>query len=122
MGGFGTFDVGSQFPDLFARAQPTVGQETNTGVLASMRNLPVLMWNVAGDELVGIQSFGPTEMQLAKLGYRVELHIHQPCAGLTTSAMCSALFPNHLQLAINDQFAPPPPFLPHTLSSRNPPP
>ena len=25
MGGFGTFKLASQFPDLFARAQPTVG-------------------------------------------------------------------------------------------------
>ncbi|HUZ29744.1 MAG TPA: hypothetical protein VMU90_10915, partial [Solirubrobacteraceae bacterium] len=120
MGGFGTFDVGSQFPDLFARAQPTVGEETDNNVLASMRNLPVLMWNVAGDELVGAQAFGPTEMKLANLGYRVELHIHQPCAAITTSAMCSAVFPNHLQLAINDQFAPAATFLGSALVDRNP--
>ena len=55
MGGFGTFDLGAQFPDLFARAQPTVGEETDNNVLASFRNLPVLMWNIYGDELVGAQ-------------------------------------------------------------------
>lgn len=120
MGGFGTFDIGAQFPDLFARAQPTVGEETDTNVLASFRNLPVLMWNVAGDELVGIEEFGPTEMKLANLGYRVELHIHQPCAALTTSAMCSALFPNHLELAVNDQYAPAAAFLGNAQVDRNP--
>ncbi len=40
MGGFGTFDMGAEFPDLFARAQPTVGEETDTNVLPSFRNLP----------------------------------------------------------------------------------
>ena len=121
MGGFGTFDVGSQFPDLFARAQPTVGEETDNNVLASLRNVPVLMWNTAGDELVGAQSFGPTEMKLVNLGYRVELHIHQPCTGLSTSAMCSALFPNHLELAVNDQYAPAAQFLGDAVVDRNPP-
>lgn len=121
MGGFGTFDIGSQFPDLFARAQPTVGEETDGNVLASLRNLPVLMWNVAGDELVGVQAYTQTEMKLANLGYRVELHIHQPCTGLSTSAQCSALFPNHLELAVNDQYAPAAEFLGSALVERNPP-
>src|SRR6266511_5322693 len=35
MGGIGTFKLGSQFPDLFARAQPTVGDESSTEVLRS---------------------------------------------------------------------------------------
>ena len=55
MGGIGTFKLGSQFPDLFARAQPTVGFETNNDVLASLRNVPVLMWNASADELVNGQ-------------------------------------------------------------------
>jgi len=37
MGGIGTFKLGSQFPDLFARAQPAAGFETNNDVLASPR-------------------------------------------------------------------------------------
>src|SRR3712207_3796323 len=52
MGGVGTLKLGSQFPDLFARGQPTVGFEINTAVLASLRNVPILMWNNHGDELV----------------------------------------------------------------------
>jgi hypothetical protein len=107
MGGMGSFKLGSQFPDLFARAQPTVGYEPNTDVLASMRNLPVLMWNVSADELVNVTDYTQTAMKLANLGYRYGLNVHQPCA----STLCSALFPNHLELAINDQFAPAAAFL-----------
>ncbi|HEY2160143.1 MAG TPA: hypothetical protein VGH24_02465, partial [Solirubrobacteraceae bacterium] len=117
MGGFGTFDVGSQFPDLFARAQPTVGEETDNSVLPSLRNLPVRMWNVTGDELVGVQAYTQTAMALANLGYRYELDVYQPCA----NQLCSALFPNHLQLAINDQFAPAAAFLGPATVNYNPP-
>lgn len=117
MGGIGTFDVGAQFPDLFARAQPTVGDESDTGVLASLRNLPVLMWNTAGDELVGPELYGPTALKLANLGYRYESDVYQPCA----SPLCSPLFPNHLELAVNDQFAPAAAFLDSTNVNRNPP-
>jgi len=117
MGGFGTFDVGAQFPDLFARAQPTVGEETNNNVLASLRNLPVLMWNTMGDELVGPQDYLPTANKLQQLGYRYTLHVHQPCA----NPLCSALFPNHLELAINDQFAPAATFLAGATVDANPP-
>jgi hypothetical protein len=120
MGGFGTFDVGAQFPDLFARAQPTVGEETDNGVLASFRNLPVDMWNVYGDELVGAQAFEPTATELENLGYRVVLHAHLPCAS-TGSPQCSPVFPNHLELAVNDWFRPAAAFLGTAMVPRNPP-
>ena len=60
MGGIGTFKLGAQFPDLFARAQPTVGDESNNDVLASLRNVPVLMWNNSADELVDPALYGQT--------------------------------------------------------------
>jgi pimeloyl-ACP methyl ester carboxylesterase len=116
MGGMGTFKLGSQFPDLFARAQPTVGFEPNNDVLASMRNLPVLMWNNSADELVNVSDYTQTAMKLANLGYRYELDVYQPCA----SSLCSALFPDHLELAINDQFAPAAAFLGSAQVNRNP--
>jgi hypothetical protein len=119
MGGFGTFDIGAQFPDLFARAQPTVGEETNNSVLGSFRNLPVEMWNVDGDELVGAQQFEATAVELENLGYRVILHAHLPCAS-TGSPMCSPVLPNHLELAINDWFKPAAAFLGTALVPRNP--
>lgn len=119
MGGIGTFDVGAQFPDLFARAQPTVGDESNNSVLASFRNLPVLMWNVHGDELVGDESFLPTAQALEKLGYRVTLHAHFPCI-TTASPHCSPALMDHLELAINDWYKPAASFLGTALVPRNP--
>jgi hypothetical protein len=116
MGGMGTFKLGAQFPDLFGRAQPTVGFEPNADVLASMRNLPVLMWNNSGDELVNVSDYSQTAMKLANLGYRYELDVYQPCA----SSLCSPLFPDHLELAVNDQFAPAAAFLGTAQVDRNP--
>ncbi|MEA2352640.1 MAG: hypothetical protein QOJ14_1054 [Thermoleophilaceae bacterium] len=116
MGGIGTFKLGAQFPDLFARAQPVVGDESSNEVLASFRNIPVLMWNTHGDELVNEGSFQQSGHTLDSFGYRYELHAHQPCA----NAACSALFPNHLELAVNDQYAPAAAFLGTAKVDRNP--
>ncbi len=72
MGGYGTYKLTSQFPDLFARAQPTVGppglgvwvppaepepggnQSLTERQLASVRNVPFLIWDETTDELVPI--------------------------------------------------------------------
>jgi hypothetical protein len=116
MGGIGSFKLGSQFPDLFARAQPTVGFETNNDVLASLRNVPVLMWNVAADELVNASDYGQTANKLSSLGHRYQLDVYQPCA----NSLCSPVLPNHLMLAINDQFAPAAAFLGSAAVDPNP--
>ena len=116
MGGYGTFKLASQFPDLFSRAQPTVGTENNTDVLASLRNVPVLMWNTHGDELVPEPEFQATAAKLDSLGYRYELDAFKPCS----NPKCSPLFPSHLELAVNDQFAPAAAFLGTSLVNRNP--
>ncbi|MEA2448800.1 MAG: hypothetical protein QOG63_732 [Thermoleophilaceae bacterium] len=117
MGGFGTFKLGSQYPDLFARAQSTVGSELNApAVLASLRNVPVLMWNNVGDELDNDASYNATASQLDQFGYRYELDAFKPCS----AAACSALFPNHLQLAVNDQYEPAAQFLGSAKVDRNP--
>lgn len=118
MGGVGTFKLGAQFPDLFARAQPTVGFESDTNVLPSLRNLPTEMWNNAPDELVNPAFYLPVAQKLASLGYRYRIQIYQPCASLTCLA---TPFPNHLQLALNDQFAPAAAFLDTAQVDRNPP-
>jgi hypothetical protein len=116
MGGIGTFKLGSQFPDLFARAQPTVGFETNNDVLASLRNLPVRMWNVSADELVNAADYGQTAQKLGSLGYRYEADVFQPCA----NPLCSPVLANHLMLAINDQYAPAAAFLGSATVELNP--
>lgn len=116
MGGIGTFRLAAEFPDLFARAQPTVGGESNNYVLASLRNVPVLMWNDSGDELVTPAVYKPTATRLARLGYRFQLDVFRPCK----VAACSPVLPNHLQLAINDQFAPAAGFLGAAVVDRDP--
>jgi len=107
MGGIGTFTLGEQFPDLFARAQPTVGSSNDNDMVASLRNVPVLMWNNAGDELVDPALYLPTANALSGDGYRYELDVYRPCA----STLCSPLFPDHLELAVNDEYAPAAKFL-----------
>jgi hypothetical protein len=102
MGGIGSFKLGAQFPDLFAKIQPTVGDEGDNEVLASLRNVPVFMWNTHGDELVNDASFMQSANALDALGYRYDLNAFQPCV----NPACSPLFPNHLQLAVNDQYQP----------------
>ena len=116
MGGIGSFRLAAHYPDLFARAQPTVGDEGSLDVLASLRNVPVLMWNNHGDELVNNTGFQETADALDELGYRYELDAFQPCA----NPACSALFPNHLQLAVNDWYEPAAEFLGTARVERNP--
>ena len=105
MGGVGTFRLGERYPDLFSRAQPTVGAD-ETLLLANLRNIPVLMWNSPTDELAQIELFLPTALELDTMGYRYELDLFEPA--------------DHLTLAINDQYAPAADFLGDGLVDRNP--
>jgi hypothetical protein len=107
MGGYGTFDLAEQFPDLFARGQPTVGASTNNAKVASLRNIPFLMWNMATDELVPEASYLPSAQQLDSLGYRYELDVFAPG--------------EHNSLAINDEYAPAAAFLGTAKVDRDPP-
>jgi uncharacterized repeat protein (TIGR01451 family) len=105
MGGFGAFKLAEQFPDLFARAQSTVGQSEDNGRIPSLRNIPVLMWNAAADELVPPTSYVPTAQALDDAGYRYELDVFSG---------------EHLTPAINDQYAPAAEFLGTAKVDRNP--
>ena len=93
-----------------------VGFELNPDVLASLRNVPVLLWNNHGDELANEALWLNTVAKLDGLGYRYEENAFQPCA----NAACSPLFPNHLQLAVNDEYAPAAAFLGTATVDRNP--
>jgi hypothetical protein len=53
MGGEGTYELGSEWPDLWARAFPIVGPPTSAGSFKNLRNIPVLAWYGQTDELVG---------------------------------------------------------------------
>jgi hypothetical protein len=106
MGGIGTFKLAAQFPDLFARAQPTVGAERSPARLASLRNVPVLMWNGASDELVNPALYLPDIDKLDQLEYRYEADIFVPG--------------EHLSLAINDEYQPAADFLSAARVHRSP--
>ena len=107
MGGIGTFKLAEQFPDLFARAQPTVGdsEDNEHGRLAAQ--------HPGADVERGRRrararptSYLPTAHELDRLGYRYELDIYTA---------------EHLTLAIHDQFAPAAEFLGTAKVDRNPP-
>jgi hypothetical protein len=124
MGGYGTYKFATQFPDLFAKAQPTVGPpglgiwappadpepggaKSNTyRQLASVRNIPFLIWDASSDELVPLP--GPVQQAQGfdTLGYRYEFDVFSPA--------------EHLTLAVNDQFQPAADFLGTTKVERDP--
>src|SRR5436309_2013602 len=68
MGGLGTFKLAEQFPDLFAKAQPTVGFSGDDNLVASLRNIPFLMWNSLVDELVPPTDYVPTAEKFDSFG------------------------------------------------------
>jgi hypothetical protein len=110
MGGYASWKFATQFPDLFAAAQPTVGptvlgteytslqppasgESTNTlHTVASLRNVPFDIWVASGDELVPLPGTLPIVQAMGALGYRYEYDAFAPA--------------EHLTLAVNDQFAP----------------
>ncbi len=123
MGGYGTYKFTTQFPDLFARAQPTVGppglgiwippapptggeQTLTERMLGSVRNVPFLIWDETTDELVPIAGVLKQIEKFDALGYRYEFDQFQ--AG------------EHLTLAINDEFKPAAEFLGTEEVNRNP--
>ena len=124
MGGYGTYKFTSQFPDLFARAQPTVGppglgvwvppappqpggeQSITERMLGSVRNVPFVIWDETTDELVPIAGVLKQVEAFDNLGYRYEFDQFQ--AG------------EHLTLAINDEYEPAAAFLGTETVDRNP--
>ena len=121
MGGYGTFKLATQFPDLFARAQPTVGppaagiwlgpphpvDSSNTfAQLASLRHVPFLIWVAAADELVPIAGTTAHAEEFDRLGLRHEFDVF-PTA-------------EHLTLAFNDEYAPAAAFLSGARVERDP--
>jgi dienelactone hydrolase len=124
MGGYGTYKFATQFPDLFARGQPTVGppglgiwvppsppqpggERSNTfRQLASLRNIPFLIWDAAQDELVPTAGAQRQAQGFDDLGYRYEFDLFDVA--------------EHLTLAVNDQYAPAAAFLGNPRVDRNP--
>ena len=116
MGGYGTYKFATQFPDLFAKAQPTVGppglgiwappadpqpggaQSNTNRMLASVRNIPFLIWNAA-----------QRRARAARRARRRRRTASTRSATATSSIVFNPA--EHLTLAINDQYAPAAAFL-----------
>jgi dienelactone hydrolase len=124
MGGYGTYKFATQYPDLFAAAQPVVGPPgqgvwlppnapvpggpgSNTNrMLASVRNIPFLIWDGAEDELVPLPGPVAQAQTFDDLGYRYAFDIF-------TNA-------DHFLLASNDSYQPAADFLGTQRVNRNP--
>jgi dienelactone hydrolase len=92
MGGYGTYKLAAQYPDLFSKAFAVVGPADEDifggpsggritdgnavfDIVENLRNLPLLMWNGAIDELVPVAGTIQLENRLHQLGYRHELDL-----------------------------------------------
>lgn len=92
MGGYGTFKMASQYPDLFAAGFAIVGpgdenlagaptggtieDDQNTmRIVDGLYNVPLLMWNGLIDELVPVAGVAQFAQRLHDLGYRHEFHL-----------------------------------------------
>ena len=124
MGGYGTYKLATQYPDLFARANPVVGPPglgiwvppadpvpggaaSNTNrMLASVRNVPFLIWDGSVDELVPVAGAVAQAQTFDQLRYRYAFDL------FTTS--------DHFALAVNDQYAPAADFLGTASVDRDP--
>jgi hypothetical protein len=123
MGGYGTYKFATQYPDLFARANPVVGpptlgisatgedstggEETNTGfMLPSVRHIPFLMWVGSNDELVPITGTTAHAQRFDDLGYRYVFDVFVPA--------------DHFALATKDQYEPAAEFLGDARVDRDP--
>jgi len=126
MGGYATYKFATQYPDLFAKAQPTVGPPgegvwvppndpvpggaaSNTNrMLASVRNVPFRIWDGTDDELVPVAGVLAQAQTFDNLGYRYAFDLFAPPV-------------DHFLLAANDQYAPAAKFLGTARVDRNPP-
>ena len=112
MGGYGAYKLASQFPDLFARAQTTVGppgisRRRYATLLPSLRNIPVLIWAAPPTSW----SRSPTYATWRS----------SSTASDTATRSGSSRATIHILLAFNDQYAPAAEFLGSARVDRDPP-
>ncbi len=117
MGGYATYKLGAQFPDLFAAGQPTVGPaglgagafaegSSTTPMLPSLRHVPLRMWVGTLDELVPIASNIAHAQAADDAGLRYTFDIFT--------------LADHFALAVNDEYGPAADFLGERRVARNP--
>ena len=116
LGGLATYKFSEQFPDLFGRAMAVVGTPGGlvpstpipytgqTAELATLRNIPIMIWDVAADELN--PNAAANALDLNQLGYRYDWW---------------EFTGEHFTLGINDEFSPAAAFLGTVRADPNPP-
>ena len=108
MGGQGTYRLAVRWPDLFARVFPIVGPATDlTEQFASLRNVPVMAWYAANDELVGLEMSEPVHAAAVEAGIRYDHWLFAPAG--------------HITLGNNDEYGPAAAFLGGHKVDRDPP-
>ena len=107
MGGFGTFRLSTRYPDLFARAMTIVASAVEyEDTLISLRNVPLMMWTSALDELQPIVLTEPSVEAALALGLRLDAYRFETW--------------DHLTPSTNDYYAPAVAFLGDARVERNP--
>jgi hypothetical protein len=89
MGGLGTYELGSRWPDLWARAFPIVGPppalgaRDTAGLFSSFRNVPVMAWYGQNDELVGPEESEQAFAAALSDGLRYDHWVFTPAGHIT---------------------------------------
>jgi predicted esterase len=83
MGGEGTYELGSRWPDLWARAFPIVGPPTPAGTFKNFRNIPVMAWYGQNDELVGPELSEEAFANALTAGIRYDHWLFTPAGHIT---------------------------------------
>ena len=107
MGGQGTYQLATRWPDLWARAFPIVGPIPSAGAYASLRNIPVMAWYGQNDELVGLNDSEVSFVHAYQTGLRYDHWLFTPAG--------------HITEGNNDEYAPGANFLGSYTVDRNPP-
>ena len=107
MGGFGTFRLATRYPDLFARAMTIVASAVEyDGKLDALRNVPLMMWTSALDELQPVSGTEPDVQAVLDQGLRLDAWRFETW--------------DHLSPSTNDFYAPAVDFLGSARVERNP--
>ncbi len=106
MGGEGTYELATRWPDLWARAFPIVGPPTSAASYTSLRNVPVMAWYAQTDELVGPEMSEESFLNAEQAGIRYDHWVFAPAG--------------HITIGNNDEFAPAVAFLGDHTVERNP--
>ncbi|MEA2458562.1 MAG: hypothetical protein QOC95_1534, partial [Thermoleophilaceae bacterium] len=106
MGGEGTYELASRWPDLWAKAFPIVGPPTSAASFTALRNIPVLAWYGQTDELVGPQDSEQAFLNAQQAGIRYDHWVFTPAG--------------HITEGNNDEYRPAAAFLGDARVDRNP--